>query len=80
MNRLRAAHHAQHVAIGLRRLDIVIEQARADHVIRRLDRGEAHVEPIEDRNVALRAEMKNRLAGASAITPQVTSPDETMPS
>ena len=55
------AHQRQHLAVVLRRLDGVVEQAGADHVIRGLDRREGDVEAGEDRAVARRAEMEYAL-------------------
>ncbi len=62
MNSLRASMASQPRAIILRRLDLVIVEPGADHVVGVLQRREAHVEPAEDRAVALGAEMEQALA------------------
>ena len=61
---LAREHGFEPGAVVVRRLHVVVVEAGADHVVGALQRREAHIEPGEDRAVALGPEMEQALPGA----------------
>ncbi len=61
---LARQHGFEPGAVVLRRLHVVVVEAGADHVVGALQRREAHIEPGEDRAVALGPEVEQALSGA----------------
>jgi hypothetical protein len=64
MNRFAGAQLRQEIAIVVRRLDLVVEQAGANDVACGLGRAERRIEAGEDRVVALRPDQEDALARA----------------
>src|SRR5262249_29845971 len=57
------AHAGEQPAVMLRRLALIVEQARADRIVGSFDRAETHIETVEDAEIAFGADVKHRLAG-----------------